>query len=134
MCRRRNEVNMKYRNPIVRGYSPDPTICRAGEDYYLVNSSFEFFPGLPVYHSKNLANWELISYALNRESQLDLYKCIPSGGIFAPTLRLHDGTFFLCTTNVSSHGNFIIHTKDITGEWSEPVWVAQGGIDPSLFI
>ena len=62
---------MKYRNPIVRGYSPDPTICRAGEDYYLVNSSFEFFPGLPVYHSKNLANWELVSYALNRESQLD---------------------------------------------------------------
>lgn len=88
MCRRGKEVDMKYRNPIVRGYSPDPTICRAGEDYYLVNSSFEFFPGLPVYHSKNLANWELISYALNRESQLDLYKCIPSGGDFRSDLTV----------------------------------------------
>lgn len=123
---------MKYRNPIIRGYNPDPTICRSGEDYYIVNSSFEFFPGLPIYHSKNLANWELVSYALSRESQLDLYQCWESGGIYAPTLRLHDGTFFLCTTNVSSKGNFIIHTKDIMGEWSEPIWIDQDGIDPSL--
>lgn len=128
----RNEAKMKYRNPIIKGYSPDPTICRCGEEYYLVNSSFEYFPGLPVYHSKNLANWELVSYCLNRENQLDLYHCNASGGIYAPTLRLHEGTFFLCTTNVSSHGNFIIHTENIRGEWSEPVWVAQDGIDPSL--
>lgn len=123
---------MKYKNPIIKGYSPDPTICRCGDDYYVINSSFEYFPGLPVYHSKNLVNWKLVSYCLTNERQLDLYHCNASGGIYAPTLRLHEDTFFLCTTNVSSHGNLIIHTKNITGEWSEPVWVNQDGIDPSL--
>lgn len=123
---------MEYKNPIIRGYSPDPTICRVKDDFYIVNSSFEFFPGLPVYHSKNLANWELVSYCLTRESQLRLHHCPESGGIYAPTLRWHDGRFFLCTTNVSDRGNFIIHTEDINGGWSEPVWVEQEGIDPSL--
>ena len=123
---------MKYRNPIISGYNPDPSICRVGDDYYIVNSSFEYFPGVPVYHSKNLVNWELIGNCLDRKSQLLLEKCKPSGGIYAPTLRYHDGTFFMTTTNVSHKGNFIVHTKDIKKGWSEPVWIDQGGIDPSL--
>ncbi|WP_394922165.1 glycoside hydrolase family 43 protein [uncultured Robinsoniella sp.] len=123
---------MKYKNPIISGYNPDPSICRVGEDYYVVNSSFEFFPGVPVYHSKNLVNWELLGHCLVNETQLFLHNCRPSGGVFAPTLRYHDGTFFMVTTNVSHKGNFIVHTTDIMGSWSDPVWVNQGGIDPSL--
>lgn len=123
---------MKYNNPILSGYHPDPSICRVGEDYYLVNSSFEFFPGVPVYHSKNLVNWELEGYCLNSEEQLLLEKCKPSGGIFAPTIRYHEGTFFMITTNVTHKGNFIVHTQDPKAGWSKPAWVDQGGIDPSL--
>ena len=102
---------MQYRNPIISGYNPDPSICRVGEDYYIVNSSFEYFPGVPVYHSKNLVNWELEGYCLTDEEQLPLEESRPSGGIFAPTIRYHDGTFFMITTNVTSKGNFIVHTK-----------------------
>lgn len=124
--------NMKYNNPIISGYNPDPSICRVGEDYYLVNSSFEYFPGVPIYHSRNLANWELTGHCLSEKAQLDLEGCRSSGGIYAPTLRYHEGTFFMTTTNVSGKGNFIVHTRDIGGKWSEPVWIDQGGIDPSL--
>lgn len=123
---------MKYRNPIIPGYNPDPTICRVGEDYYICNSSFEYFPGVPVYHSKNLANWELQGYVLYHKSQLDLEHAAPSSGIYAPTLRYHDGYFFMCTTNVGKNGNFIVYSKNILEGWSEPVWVDQWGIDPSL--
>lgn len=123
---------MKYKNPVISGYNPDPSICRVGEDYYIVNSSFEFFPGVPVYHSRNLVNWELKGYCLERESQLSLHGCKPSGGIYAPTLRYHNGTFFMTTTNTSGKGNFIVHTTDLEKGWSEPAWVDQGGIDPSL--
>lgn len=123
---------MKYQNPIISGYNPDPSICRVGEDYYIVNSSFEYFPGVPVYHSKNLVNWELQGYVLTRDSQVDLEKVNPSNGIYAPTLRYHDGYFFMCTTNVGKKGNFIVYSKDILQGWSDPVWVDQWGIDPSL--
>jgi alpha-N-arabinofuranosidase len=123
---------MKFRNPIVSGYNPDPSICRVGEDFYLVNSTFEYFPGVPVYHSKNLVNWEMLGYCLSRSSQLPLEGCRASGGIYAPTLRYHNGTFFMITTNVSGGGNFIVHATDPAGPWSEPAWVDQGGIDPSL--
>ena len=124
---------MKYRNPILPGFHPDPSICRVGEDFYLVTSTFEFFPGVPIYHSKNLVNWELINHCLSTDTQLPLEHARASGGIYAPTLRYHDGTFFMVTTNVSAGGNFIVHTKDIHGTWSEPAWVKQRGIDPSLF-
>lgn len=123
---------MKYRNPIISGYNPDPSICRVGDDYYLVNSSFEFFPGVPIYHSKNLVNWEAIGHVLDRRSQLELDKCRPSGGIYAPTIRYHEGRFYMTTTNVSHGGNFIVHTDDLAKGWSEPVWVEQSGIDPSI--
>lgn len=124
---------MQYNNPIISGFNPDPSICRVGNDFYLVTSSFEFFPGVPIYHSTNLVNWELINYCLTADEQLPLHGCPRSGGIYAPTLRYHEGTFFMTTTNVSDRGNFIVHTENIRGEWSKPAWVKQGGIDPSLF-
>lgn len=124
---------MKYQNPIIKGFNPDPSICRVGEDFYLVTSTFEFFPGVPIYHSKNLVNWELIGHCLTRDTQLPLGGAVVSKGIYAPTIRYHDGTFFMTTTNVSIGGHFIVHTKDVRGEWSEPAYVDQGGIDPSLF-
>lgn len=122
-----------YQNPVIKGFNPDPSICRVGDDYYLVTSTFEFFPGVPIYHSKNLVEWELINYCLIRDSQLDLNNCRCSGGIYAPTLRYHDGVFYMITTNVTGGGNFIVHTRDIRGEWSEPHWIDHEGIDPSLF-
>lgn len=125
--------NQELRNPIIPGYNPDPSICRVGSDYYIVNSTFEFFPGVPIYHSKNLVNWELINYCLTRREQLELEGCRNSGGIYAPTLRFHDGTFFMITTNVTDKGNFIVYTDDIRGNWSNPIWIDQSGIDPSLF-
>lgn len=130
---------MEYRNPIVPGYNPDPSICRVGDTFYLVNSTFEFFPGVPLCTSKNLVNWQLIGHVLDRESQLPLAGSTPSGGIFAPTIRYHDGLFYMITTNVNimfgsgRTGNFIVHAKDPAGPWSEPVFVDQFGIDPSLF-
>ena len=124
---------MLFKNPIIPGYNPDPSICRVGSDYYIVNSTFEFFPGVPVYHSKNLVNWELTGYCLDRRSQLELEDCRNSGGIYAPTIRYHKGMFYMITTNVTDKGNFVVHTEDINSEWSEPAWIDQGGIDPSLF-
>lgn len=124
--------NQSYRNPIISGYNPDPSICCVGDDYYIVNSTFEYFPGVPVYHSRNLVNWELLGYCLTTERQLPLEKCRVSGGIYAPTLRYHDGWFFMTTTNVSSGGNFIVYSRQPDRGWSDPVWIDQGGIDPSL--
>jgi xylan 1,4-beta-xylosidase len=124
---------MKYKNPIIPGFHPDPSICKAGEDYYLVTSSFEYFPGVPVFHSRDLINWEQIGYCLTSTSQLPLNKANPSAGIYAPTIRFHNGTFYMVTTNVSYGGNFYVTATDPAGEWSEPIWVEQGGIDPSLF-
>lgn len=120
-----------YVNPIIPGFHPDPSICRVDSDYYLVTSTFEYFPGVPIFHSRDLINWEKIGHCLNRESQVDLNKVRCSGGIYAPTIRYHDGMFYMITTNVGK-GNFIVYTKDPRGDWSEPVWLKQGGIDPSL--
>ena len=114
--------------------APDPSVCRVGDDYYLVTSTFEYFPGVPVYHSKDLIHWRLIGYSLSRPSQLPLVRLTRNGGIWAATIRYHDGTFYVVTTNKSEgHGNFFVHTKDPAGEWSEPIPLDQGGIDPSLF-
>ena len=124
---------MHYQNPIIPGFYPDPSICLAGEDYYLVNSSFEFFPGVPLFHSRDLVNWEQISYVLTRKSQLSLQDSRTSGGIFAPTIRFQEGRFYMVTTNVTGGGNFYVWTDDIRGEWSDPIWLDQKGIDPSLF-
>ena len=122
-----------YKNPVIPGFHPDPSVCKAGDDYYLVNSSFQYFPGVPLFHSKDLVNWEQIGNCLTRESQLNLKGANGGSGIFAPTIRYHEGVFYMITTNVSGKGNFLVHTTDPKGEWSEPVWLKQGGIDPSLY-
>lgn len=123
----------EYRNPIIPGFHPDPSICRVGEDYYLVNSSFEFYPGVPLWHSRDLVNWEQIGHVLTRESQLSMLNIRTSGGIYAPTIRYHNGRFYMITTNVTGMGNFFVWTDDIRGEWSDPVLIDHHGIDPSLF-
>jgi alpha-N-arabinofuranosidase len=123
-----------WKNPIIPGFHPDPSVARVGEDYYLVTSSFEFFPGVPIYHSRDLVHWEQIGHVLTRASQLPLEGVGPSRGIFAPTLRHHDGVFYMITTNVSGGGNFYVKATDPAGPWSEPTYIpGQGGIDPSLF-
>ena len=105
---------MKYQNPVIKGYHPDPSIIRVGEDYYLATSSFEFFPGVPIFHSQNLADWTLIGHCLTTDTQARLTEAENSGGIYAPTLRVHKGTFYMITTNVSSGGNFIVQAPKIS--------------------
>jgi len=126
------EYNETYTNPVIPGGFPDPSICRVGDYYYTVHSTFEYFPGVPIFHSKDLVHWRQIGYCLTRESQLPLRKMRPGGGIYAPTLRYHDGLFYMITTNVDGGGNFYVTAKDPTGPWSEPVWLDKEGIDPSL--
>ena len=121
-------------NPILPGFYPDPSICAVGDDFYLVNSSFAYFPGIPIMHSKDLAHWEQIGNACDRESQLPLGDTGHSRGLFAPTIRYHEGTFYIICTNVSYGGNFIITAQNPTGPWSEPHYIeGADGIDPSLF-
>ena len=124
---------MRYQNPILSGFYPDPSICRVGNDYYMVTSTFEFFPGVPVFHSTDLVNWTQIGHCLTRRSQLDLVRVPASKGIYAPTIRYHDGVFYMVTTNTRKCGNFYVYTTDPAGEWSDPILVDQDGIDPSLF-
>ncbi|QLH77341.1 glycoside hydrolase family 43 protein [Halosimplex rubrum] len=120
-------------NPVLPGFHPDPSVCRVGETFYLTTSSFEYFPGLPLYRSENLADWEPIGHALTRESQLDTRDARASGGIFAPTLREHEGTVYLTSTNTSGGGHFVVTADDPAGEWSDPTYVDAPGIDPDLF-
>lgn len=122
---------MQYHNPIMKGFNPDPSICRVGEDYYLVTSSFEYFPGIPIYHSRDLVNWKQIGNCLQRAEEFPLNHVKDSGGIWAPTIRYHEGIFYV-TATLEQYGNFIVKTKELAGEWSAPVWVKVGGIDPSL--
>jgi alpha-N-arabinofuranosidase len=123
-----------FTNPILAGYYPDPSICRAGDDFYLVNSSFAFYPGLPIFHSKDLLNWNQIGYALDRPEQLDLEGHGVSRGLFAPSITYHKGTFYIVCTKVDRVGNFVITAKDPKGPWTNPVSIPDvNGIDPALF-
>lgn len=121
-----------FQNPVITGFYPDPSICRVGDDYYLVTSSFEYFPGVPILHSRDLVHWQQIGHCLTTPSQLPLDGSQSSHGIYAPTIRYANDRFFMVTTNVSNGGNFYVHTDDPAGPWSEPIYVDQGGIDPSL--
>lgn len=124
---------MQYQNPVLRGMYPDPSVCRAGDKYYMVCSTFQYFPGVPLFESEDMVNWKQIGHCLTRESQLKLDGVSSAGGIYAPTIRYHEGRFYMVTTNTTDKGNFYVYTDDVYGEWSEPVWVEQDGIDPSLF-
>lgn len=125
---------IKYTNPILEGFYPDPSICRVGRDYYLVNSSFAYFPGLPIFHSTDLVNWKQIGNAMDRNTQLVIGDVEVSRGLFAPSIRYHNGLFYIMCTNVSYKGNFIITAKSPEGPWSDPNFTsAVSGIDPSLF-
>jgi len=121
-------------NPILKGFYPDPSICRVGEDFYIVNSSFVYFPGVPIFHSRDLAHWEQIGNVLDIEENITLKGEI-SRGIFAPTIRYNDGTYYMITTNVDDGGNFIVTAKNPAGPWSKPYYLGNDapGIDPSLF-
>jgi xylan 1,4-beta-xylosidase len=128
------EAPETYKNPILPGFHPDPSICRVSDDYYLVNSTFEWFPGLPVYHSKDLVNWELIGYGVDRPEQLKLGDGLgDSRGVFAPTIRFFEGTYYIINTCVDCGGNFYITATNPAGPWSDPIWLDAPGIDPSLF-
>ncbi len=119
---------------LLRGFKPDPSICKAGQDYYMVTSSFEFFPSLPIYHSRDLVNWKPIGFCLDRDSQTNLVNVGNSQGMFAPTIRYNNGKFYLVCTNVGGGGNFLVTTTDPKKGWSEPIWLTDWpGIDPSLY-
>ena len=123
---------MPYTNPILRGMNPDPSICRAGEDYYLATSTMGYYPGVPIYHSKDLVHWRLIGHCLTRPAHFQPEKTNGAPMIFAPTLRYHDGLFTMITTNVHGGGNFYVTATDPAGPWSDPICVDQEVFDPSL--
>ncbi len=130
---------MKVHNPILRGFFPDPSVCRVGNSFYLVNSSFSYFPGLPVSRSTDLVHWTQIGNAVDRTEQLDFSGAGISRGLFAPCIRFYDGMFYIVCTQVDKLGNFIISAEAPAGPWSKPVRICDeagrcaDGIDPSLF-
>lgn len=124
----------EYRNPVIAGFYPDPSITRAGNDFYLINSSFSYFPGIPLFHSTDLVNWRPLGHVLTRPEQLQLDGLGMSRGIYAPTIRYHDGTFYVISTAVESGGNFLVTASDPEGPWSDPIWLPEiEGIDPDIF-
>lgn len=126
--------NHVFANPIIPGFYPDPSICKASDGYYLVCSSFEYFPGIPIFFSDNLYSWKQIGYCLNSENQLDLKDAKASDGIYAPTIRYHNGLFYMITTNINLKKHILVTTKNPKEQkWSKPIYIEQEGIDPSLF-
>ncbi|ATY32112.1 glycoside hydrolase family 43 protein [Sphingomonas psychrotolerans] len=125
----------QYRNPILQGFYPDPSVTRVGKDFYLVTSTFGYFPGIPVFHSRDLVSWTQIGNAIDRPGQLDFKQLGLSRGVFAPTIQAKAGIFYILNTCVDCGGNFVITAKNPAGPWSDPVWLPdlEGGIDPSLF-
>ena len=128
-------------NPILPGFNPDPSIVRVDDDYYIATSTFEWFPGVQVHHSRDLVNWELVARPLDRASQLDMIGNPDSGGIWAPCLSYCDGLFWLIYTDVkqwdgTNHKisyNYVVTAPAITGPWSEPSFLDASGFDASLF-
>ena len=132
-------MTKKLKNPLLSGFYPDPSICRKDEDYYLVTSTFEYFPGVPVFHSKDLVHWHQIGHCLNRPSQIDLTGVAASQGIYAPTIRFHNGKFYMITTLVQNppywgNINFFVTADNPAGPWSDPIIIEGAeGIDPTIF-
>jgi xylan 1,4-beta-xylosidase len=124
----------KYRNPVIPGFHPDPSIVRVGDDFYLINSTFAFYPGIPVFHSRDLVNWKQIGNAIDRPSQLDMRGIGINRGVFAPTIRYHRGNYYIINTCIDCKFNFIVTAKNPAGPWSDPVWLSEvDGIDPDIF-
>jgi xylan 1,4-beta-xylosidase len=125
---------MNLQRPVIPGFHPDPSVCRVGDTYYAVTSSFEYAPGVPVFRSTDLRSWEQIGHALHRPAQLDVTTAWSSGGIMAPTLRHHDGRFWMITTNMADGGGHVlVWAEDPAGPWSDPVRIPEApGIDPDL--
>ncbi|ACB76508.1 glycoside hydrolase family 43 protein [Opitutus terrae] len=122
-----------YRNPILTGFYPDPSICQVGQDYYLINSTFAYFPGIPIFHSRDLVNWKQLGHVINRPQQLPYDGLGVSRGLFAPTISHHEGTFYVACTMADAGGNFVVTASNPAGPWSDPTWLHFEGIDPSLF-
>jgi alpha-N-arabinofuranosidase len=123
-----------YRNPVLAGFYPDPSVTRAGDRFYLVNSSFAYFPGLPVSESRDLVHWKPVGNVIDRPAQMDFDGQRVSRGLFAASIAFHDGTFYVVGTEVDGGGNFLATAKDPAGPWSGPTWLhGVDGIDPSLF-
>ncbi|HHV11145.1 MAG TPA: glycoside hydrolase family 43 protein [Clostridiales bacterium] len=124
----------KIQNPIIAGFYPDPSICRVGDDYYLVCSSFELYPGIPIFHSRDLANWEKIGHVMTLGNGFHVEANAMVGGVMAPTIRYHNGVFYIINANFCDRGNFIVTATDPKGPWSKPHWLTDvPGIDASLF-
>jgi len=127
----------EFQNPVLAGFFPDPSVCRKGDDYFMVNSTFSYFPGVPIQHSKDLVHWEQIGYVLNRESQLQLDSAHIAWGVYAPDIQYNEGndTFYMVNTIVMGINNFFVKTKDpFAGNWSDPILLPElDGIDPSFF-
>ena len=137
------------RNPVLRGFNPDPSIVRVGDDYYIATSTFEWFPGVQIHHSRDLVHWQLVARPLARASQLDMRGDPDSCGVWAPCLTHADGRFYLIYTDVKRYGrtttagatgaslrdfhNYLVTGERIDGEWSDPVYLNSSGFDPSLF-
>lgn len=129
-----------FENPILKGFNPDPSIIKVNNDYYIATSTFEWFPGVQIFHSTDLINWTLVARPLNRTSQLDMLGNPDSCGVWAPCLSYNNGTFYLIYSNARRYWsqckdvhNYLVTTNDILGEWSEPVYLNSSGFDPSLF-
>lgn len=143
------DVVTKINNPILRGFNPDPSIVRVGDDYYIATSTFEWFPGVQIHHSRDLSNWRLLTRPLNRPSQLNMIGDPDSCGVWAPCLSYDNGLFYLIYTDVKRYGrtsqpgsvgagwrdmhNYLVTCETIDGEWSDPVFLNSSGFDPSLF-
>jgi xylan 1,4-beta-xylosidase len=134
-------INSVIQNPVLKGFNPDPSILRVGTDYYIATSTFEWFPGVQIHHSRDLVNWRLLTRPLTRPGQLDMVGNPDSGGIWAPCLTYSDGLFYLIYTDVKYWKrdpykiayNYLVTAPSITGPWSEPVFLNGSGFDPSLF-
>ena len=142
-------MGAKIQNPILRGFNPDPSIVRVGDDYYIATSTFEWFPGVQIHHSRDLVHWRLLTRPLNRASQLNMLGDPDSCGIWAPCLTYADGLFWLIYTDVKRYGrttvggtsgaslrdfhNYLVTSERIDGDWSDPIYLNSSGFDPSLF-
>lgn len=122
----------QYRNPVIPGFHPDPSIVKVGKDFYAVTSTFSWYPGLPILHSTDLVNWRIIGNAIDRPGMLDFSGIGTNRGLFAPAITHHDGRFWIVNTCIECGGNFVITAENPAGPWSDPVWLGFGGIDPSL--